>query len=781
MKTKILIWTVCLLSSIGSLWAQTDISGAAVTISAENMVPATYTGNPVETTELGLMNGTTPLVSGTDYSMEVLFNGNPVTQFLNAGTYSVTFTGLAPNYTGTKTASYTIAPANLSSVTFAIHDQTFTGNAITPTADQITGTFGSTTLTSTDFTVGAATNNTNAGTASVTLTGTGNFTGTATVNFTILPADISGATITIADQAFTGSAITPASTDISGTFGSYTLTDTDYTIGTASNNTNAGTASVVLNGAGNFTGTQTVNFIINPVDISTATITIADKVFTGEDIQLSIDGSTAVGDVNAMLGSYQLTGRDMTLGSYTNNRNVGTASVVITGAGNFTGTTTVNFNITPAALTDVAVVFDPASYTYTGAQITPTYKVTLNGVELQPTDYTAVLGANINAGPTAGLVTLQASTNLTGSDANFAFEITPKDITNAVINGIPDTMAYTGSAIEPVPTMVTVDTFTLTTADYTVMYRANTEAGIASVFVVANSGNFTGSSNPKTFVITKPLSHSDITASVPNQTYTGSPITPTNIRVLDKNKVLVMGTDFQIKVGSLMNNTEVGTNTASLVLEGVSGGAYTGETDTVYFSIVEGAVTPDPGTNPTDPNDPNGPIVPGPWPTPNEPYYEVTVPNINGITTLPGAGTYMIEDGEDFTLTIDVDSIVRGLLRETDRSVKVLVNGNEVSTENLGNGRYRVALDNLHNNAAIQIIPQDGGSTGIMELDQDVKVYGGKGMLYVETAGAARVTVYSISGQLKLDQQINNSDSYTLPQGLYIVKVGETTHKVIVK
>ena len=57
-------------------------------------------------------------------------------------------------------------------------NQTYTGSAITISP---TVTFNSSTITeTTDYTV-SFTNNTNAGTASLTITGTGNFTGTKTV------------------------------------------------------------------------------------------------------------------------------------------------------------------------------------------------------------------------------------------------------------------------------------------------------------------------------------------------------------------------------------------------------------------------------------------------------------------------------------------------------------------------------------------------------------------------------------------------------------------------
>lgn len=693
MKTKILIWAVFALSSIGTVLAQTNLSDAKITITGVNSVPAAFTGTPVATSVLGLMDTTAILSSGTNYTLNVTLNGNVVSNFLDAGTYTATFTG-SGTYTGTKTTSITIAPA-----------------------------------------------------------------------------DINGAAITIADKEFTGNAITPATTDISSAmFGSYTLTTTDYTIGTASNNTNVGTASVMINGTGNFTGTKTVNFSITPADISSANITIADKVFTGTDIQLD-----PASDVTANLGTYQLTASDMTLGAYSNNRDAGTASVTITGSGNFTGTVNSNFTITPAPLNTVSVVFDPASYEYTGSQIVPAYKVMLNGVELQPSDYTAVLGANINAGPTAGIVTLQASTNLTGSDTDFTFEITPLDISSAVITMAPDTFDYTGSAVLPVPTSVVLGATTLTTSDYSVGYSANTEAGIAGV-IVTGTGNYTGQAT-KTFVIAKPLSHADITVTIPAQAYTGSPVIPSNIVVLDKTKKLTLGVDYQIKSGSLTNNTDLGVNTASLIIEAAPGSVYTGETSTIYFSISEN-VTPDPEL----PNPGIDPGAPDPGTNPPAVYYNLVIPSVPGMTTMPEAGTYPIFAGTPLAITITVDSIVSGLLREVDEIVYVFLNDEAVKVYNLGNGVYRADIDGMEEDITVRMYHRPSASTGNEELQDGVAVYGGKGIIYVQTNQNENVMIYSISGQLKAHQQVNEQlTSFVVSQGLYIVKVGETAYKVIVK
>ena len=142
----------------------------------------------------------------------------------------------------------------------AIPEQHYNGSAHTPT---VTVKDGETTLTlTTDYTVAYA-NNTNAGTASVTITGEGNYSGSRTETFTINPKAITASGITvdpIPAQTYIGSALTPTVTVKDG---ETTLAiTTDYTV-SYSNNTSGGTAIVTITGEGNYSGTRTVNFTIN--------------------------------------------------------------------------------------------------------------------------------------------------------------------------------------------------------------------------------------------------------------------------------------------------------------------------------------------------------------------------------------------------------------------------------------------------------------------------------------------------------------------------------------
>ena len=204
------------------------------------------------------------------------------------------------------------------------------------------------TLTGNDYTV-AYTNNTNVGTATVTISGQGNYAGTITKNFTITkPASVllSGATIKLEKDSYVydGTAKKPAVTVV---LDGKTLTSNDYTVG-YTNNTNIGTATVTVTGQGDYTGTVTKTFTITKpadVNLSKAAATLSASSYT-------YDGKAKKPTVKVVLDGKTLAANAYTV-SYKNNTNAGTATVIITGnsASGYTGSITKTFTIKKASKT----------------------------------------------------------------------------------------------------------------------------------------------------------------------------------------------------------------------------------------------------------------------------------------------------------------------------------------------------------------------------------------------------------------------------------------------
>ena len=114
--------------------------------------------------------------------------------------------------------------------------------------------------------------------------------------------------------------------------------DTDYTV-SYSNNTKVGTAKVTITGKGNYTGSVSKTYSIKNNFKKATDSGISTKAFTGKNITHSITVKYN--------GKTLKNGTDYTV-SYSNNKNIGTATVKITGKGSYTGTITKTFKINPA-------------------------------------------------------------------------------------------------------------------------------------------------------------------------------------------------------------------------------------------------------------------------------------------------------------------------------------------------------------------------------------------------------------------------------------------------
>ena len=215
----------------------------------------------------------------------------------------------------------------------------YTGNELTQT---VTVTVGGKELTKdTDYTVTGLTG-TEPGSYPVTVAGTGNYTGEVTKSFTISKAQISSAAITYdaGPYGYTGKEWKP---EVTVSFNSATLTaGNDYTV-SYENNINAGTAKIIITGIGDhFTGLTEKTFTINSAEISGCTFApIADVTYNTEahtpEVTVAISGRTLEAD------------KDYTV-SYASNVNAGTATVTVTGKGNFTGSANTTFTIAKADL-----------------------------------------------------------------------------------------------------------------------------------------------------------------------------------------------------------------------------------------------------------------------------------------------------------------------------------------------------------------------------------------------------------------------------------------------
>lgn len=350
------------------------IEQAPLTITAKNQ-GADY-GNSIQTgtswvTVTGLPSGyTLSAITLTPSTTDVTTNGTitPSNATIMNGETDVTSKFNITYNTGT----LTVYARNASYLTISnIAAQTYTGSALTPA---VTVTDGNTTLTEgTHYTI-AYFNNTNAGTATVTITGKGNYKNTKNANFTI---NRKAATITAKAQEITyGSSISSAASQVtaSGLVSGHSVTAITLTPST-SDLTTSGTitpsGATIKNGNTDVTSNydityNTGNLTINGKPANDLTIeSIAAQTYTGTALTPSVtvkDGSTTL-----TVGTHYSV-------AYSNNTNAGTATVTITGLSVYAGTKSANFTINKAPLTITA-----KSYTINEKDALPTYEATYSG------------------------------------------------------------------------------------------------------------------------------------------------------------------------------------------------------------------------------------------------------------------------------------------------------------------------------------------------------------------------------------------------------------------
>ncbi|MDE6607325.1 MAG: hypothetical protein K2K54_06185, partial [Lachnospiraceae bacterium] len=109
---------------------------------------------------------------------------------------------------------------------------------------------------------------------------------------------------------------------------------------------------------------------------------IADQTYTGKNITLS------EAQLKVYYGLTELKlGTDYTI-KYKNNKAVGTATITVTGKGNYTGKETTTFNIVPKNIADTSIEYQDAMIA-TNKNLKPLTKITYNGIKLGTKDYKA--------------------------------------------------------------------------------------------------------------------------------------------------------------------------------------------------------------------------------------------------------------------------------------------------------------------------------------------------------------------------------------------------------
>ena len=444
----------------------------------EDIAPCMYNGAAL-TPEVTVKDDGVPLEKGRDYMVSYQNN-------TDAGTGIAVITGMG-GYEGRQISLFEIKPRELTeSMLSAIPDQEYTGRPIRPEVllkDMTDGI---------DYRV-VYTNNTEEGTAEVTVTGVRNYTGTLTASFTILPKQTENippqepependcrnlSVDEIEPFTFDGKAKKPELVVKNGEI--VLKKDKDYTV-SYRNNVNAGIGIAVIDGKGEYKGRQICLFEIKPCNLTEDMLSeIPDQEYTGKPLMPEILLEDLIEGVDYLV-------------EYSSNIEEGAADVAITGIGNYTGVLSTGFRIVPKKAEDIP----PQKKDARSLEIAAIMPLTFNGKAQTPKlevkdeekileeaeDYDVSYRNNINAG--TGIAVITGKGEYEGRQVCM-FEIRPNQLTADMLSKIPDQI-YTGKPLTPKVTLKNM----LLGIDYRVQYSNNVKTGIAKV-TITGIGNYTG-------------------------------------------------------------------------------------------------------------------------------------------------------------------------------------------------------------------------------------------------------------------------------------------------
>ena len=414
-----------------------------------------------------------------------------------------------------------------------------------------------------DYTVEYSTKNfKDVGTIKVTITGKGNYTGTVTRTYKITPKSV---TVTADNKSKVFGEMDPELTaTVTGTIGKDTV---EYTLSRKAGE-DVGTYTITPSGKAEQTNYK-VTYVAGTLTITSQSIdpgTDPEKPnpdYTGAKVNSPsdevYDGNEHkwIPTVTDKADKKLKAGTDYTVEYSTKNfKDVGTIDVTITGIGNYTGTVTRTYKVTPKEYT---VTTESATKTYSGTALTAGGKVEgiVSGetVEFTTTGSQTEVGTSKNtyefvwksakatnytlAKESIGKLTVKAKSIVPdGPD-------TPDEKKTGITVSEPSDSKYDGKEHREVLTVTDTKTGKELVAgtDYSVTYSSDlVNAGTVKV-TVAGLGNYTGSFT-KTYKITK--RSVTLTSATVSKVYDGSALTNTDITVSGDGFVEGEGASYEV-------------------------------------------------------------------------------------------------------------------------------------------------------------------------------------------------------------------------------------------
>ena len=704
----------------------------------------------------------------------------------DAGTYTLT-----ASHTNGRTIQkqVTVKPAEISIQSATVQDKTYNGDT-DAIVESVTFN-GDVQPTATDYTVTAVFGSANAGsqTATVTVTLTnGNYTfssngNTATAKIAPLPVELSWSTPISFTYDGSEHSVTA---EVSNRVGedTFTLTYDDNA------KTDVGNYTAKVTGLGNDNYTLegveniTLNWEIVGASIAEATVELSEDEFT-------YTGSEQKPTVIVKLGDTPLTENiDYTVDYSDESINAGEYTVTVTGKGNYSGTATATYTISPAALTITGATL--ASKTYDGTTNATVESVTFSGLVnseslSMDTDYTAMAvfdDANAGTGKSATVTVTLSNGNYSLATSTYTLE--NQTIARADFDG---TTEISGSVLAN-----SSDEVKLPDIPDGASYGTPTSDAVTNMSITDGVLHYTGGSDITggTYTITVP-----VTGATNYLDY--------NITVTLTGKKIVTVEAVGSENPSFSTSQDRFTLTATIR---VDDGSLAPTTNSWTWAVADDDVAALSGS----------PTLRNVSVSSSDQTFEIKGPGTTTITATYDDGTY--RGSVDFTVRISkptppdpisyyniyVEDVCDGV--EVTLSNNVVREGNSISvyvkkdTANYTFDNFKVyykrsyygtwdelkegtqpgeyPIKNIWNHIYIKAegAVEKEEPTGIESIE-GVKVYTKDGSLYVQTPQREQVIIVSMSGAVVMnEEQIGLKQYHGLQPGIYIVRVGDKAYKL---
>ena len=545
------------------------LTNTDITISSISAV--TYNGQ-AQTPAVTVKDGSTILTKDVDYSVNYTDN-------LNAGQATVTFVGKG-DYAGQVVKNFTIDRANITPIAPTATGLTYNGAAQTLiNAGAAEGGEMQYSLDGQTY-ASALPQGTNAGSYTifykVVADANHNDVDVKFVNVPIYKAALTTVLLSESNLVYNRQEQSPVISGVKA--GTLEVSTADYTLSGSA--TNVGTYTITAtakDNAQNFTGQTTAQYSIVAADANLFALTLGNSsfVYNGEEKKPTV----TVKDGDAVL----VEGKDYTL-AYTNNVNVGTATVTATGKGNYSGTKTAQFTITkadiiqtaPTANTELIYTTQPQALIAVG---------NAQGGEMQYSLDGTSWNTNIPTGTDAKEYTIYYRVV---ADANHndvaaqSFKVTIEQAKLTAATLTETTFIYNQKEQTAQVAIISAGAITVPSEGYEIADNKATNVGNYTA-TITGKGNYKGSVTANFSIVAANANLFNLTLGTAEYIYDGSEKKPT-VTVKDGDAVLVEGTDY-----TLAYTANVNAGTATVTATGI--GNYSG-TKTATFTIKTADITP---------------------------------------------------------------------------------------------------------------------------------------------------------------------------------------------